>query len=290
MDSRIVSGVLNNLIQNNKLDSNVTALNWGLLGSRDQVYAKRIAKMFNWNYIHFPLSESNLKENIRITSDNGCQFSPIHLHAIPKIRELKNLDLILAASFGDSIGRAEYSGHHVTELKSINKNIFNRYEIIKNNIYKIYKEEIKNDIERYRKIFPREKAYQYFEIERQAHYMRKQLNPCMEIINQKTPVYQAFTSPDVFGFMWSIDPRRRGDKIYKYILEKFDNNLKEVPWARTGKKYLRDEDINDDLKRNYHKYGLWIRNNISDYIEDRVLSQEIENLNIFNMISLKKLI
>ena len=290
MDSRIVSGVLNNLIQTNKIDSTVTALNWGLIGSRDQVYAKRISKMFGWEYRHFTLNESNLKENIKITSDNGCQFSPIHLHAMPKIRELKNLDLILAASFGDSIGRAEYSGKHVTKLKSIKNNILNPFEILKNDIYKIYKNEIKNDIKRYRKLFPRQKVYQYYEIERQAHYMRKQLNPCMEIINQKIPVYQAFTSPEVYGFMWSIDPKKRGDKIYKYILEKFDNKLKEVPWSRTGKRYLKDKDLSDNLKKHYHKYGLWIRDNISDYIEERVLSQEIDNLNIFNMISLKNLI
>ena len=114
MDSRMAAGALDYLIKNNIVkDLKVTALTWGNLGTRDVVYAKIIAERLNWEWKHYTVTSKDLLQNIRETAIYGCEYSPIHLHAIPQIRDDNNFDIILAGSYGDSVGRAEFGGKNV---------------------------------------------------------------------------------------------------------------------------------------------------------------------------------
>src|SRR5690606_40411595 len=83
MDSRIVAGLLQeikNEAGNPGFD--VVAITWGLPSSRDVVYATRIAKLYNWEWKHYPVGLEQLEENIQVCAENGCEYSPIHLHEI----------------------------------------------------------------------------------------------------------------------------------------------------------------------------------------------------------------
>ncbi|HIP33478.1 MAG TPA: hypothetical protein EYG89_01800 [Bacteroidia bacterium] len=290
MDSRVVSAVIKYLQDSKEIDVTVVALTWGKENSRDVIYAEKIVKLFNWEWKHFKLNSENLIENIEVAAENGAAYSPVHLHAMPKIRELKSIDCIIAGSFGDSIGRAEYSGIKVQNLTSLSNVVMNRFKILKNSVYKEYNNQVKYDLEIYHTLFPRHELYQEYELERQLHYMRKQLNQCMSIIDQKIPLYQAFTAPKVFGYMWSLSPECRTDKVYYNILEKYSPKLLNIPWARNGCKYLTENcDYSDGYSKNYHSYGKWIREDLYPLLKTKVLSKAVEDLNIFNMDALEKL-
>ncbi|MEH7381381.1 asparagine synthase-related protein [Bacillus sp. JJ1533] len=291
MDSRMVAGVLDKLIKNKELSCKVVGLTWGLKESRDVVYSERIVKSLNWEWIHFEMGPETLLRNMKVSAERGCEYGPNHLHAMPDVAKLEGIDCILAGSFGDSIGRGEYSGIHFTNLKPLGSNISNKFRILQSLVFEQYSPEVQTDVTAYNRLFPRSEDYQTNELQRQSHYMRRMLNPCMNVINQSIPLYQAFTTPGTFGFMWSLDGSLRNDKVYFHFLDLLDPSLKELPWARTGKLFMvEDSPVLDDLPKSYHKYGEWIRNDLYSEIKDRVLSTQIEKLNIFNMDALKSVL
>ncbi len=286
MDSRIVAGILDAAIKDGELQGQVVALTWGIENSRDVEYARQIAELLSWDWLHLPLSAENLRENISVTAARGCEFSPVHLHAMPRVRDQEGIDLIVAASFGDSIGRAEYSGRHVSDLLPIDKYVMNWFKLLLEDAYQAGAAGIPGDVQRYRERCPRDIEYQYREIERQVHYMRRQLNPCMAVINERIPLYQLFTAPETFGFMWSLAPEVRNDSVYFHMLNDLQKGMMDIPWARTGTPYFTNQGQADDLGDRYHKYGQWIREDMRDEIGDRVLSDSISDLGIFNMTAL----
>ena len=116
MDSRIVAGVLDYLLRTRQISVNIVATTWGMEDTRDVVYARQIAQRLGWDWVHYPISAEVLLNNIEETAKRGCEYSPVHLHATPQVRDMEGVDCILAASYGDSVGRAEYSGRHITQL------------------------------------------------------------------------------------------------------------------------------------------------------------------------------
>lgn len=44
--------------------------------------------------------------------------------------------------------------------------------------------------------------------------MRRMLNLCMEVINDKAPLFKIFTSPNVIAYMRSLEVSVRNDKVY----------------------------------------------------------------------------
>lgn len=284
MDSRIIAGVLDSLIRNNEIkDVKVNAYTWGNKNSRDVVYAKIIAKKLGWKLKHYELKSEDLLENILETAKRGCEYAPTHLHAMLKIRDEKDVDCILAGSFGDSIGRGEYSGKKVLELTDLRKNINNRFGFFKDGVIKRNMESIDMDIELYRKLFPQIEKHQQIEQDYQIHYWRRMLNPCMSVINDKTPLYQCFTSPELVKFIWSLNPALRNNDIYKELLVKFKTDLTDIPWARTGIKYGESDGIPDEYDKDHHSYSKFINEDIYEEIKSLALSKNITYLNIFNM-------
>lgn len=291
MDSRMVAGALDFLIKNKSLeDINVTALTWGNTDSRDVVYSKEIASRLGWKWKHYIVDSEKLKMNIYETANYGCEYSPIHLHAIPQIRDDNYFDVILAGSYGDSVGRAEYSGKKVTKLSSINHLMWNVSNIVKKDVYKSVLNEIKNDVNSYHKLFPGKVKYMQNEIDYQLHYMRRMLNPCMELLVNRSEFHQVFTKPDVFGFMWSIDPTHRNDLVYKYMMTEFMANLSDIPWSRTGLPFLEKNKTPDVYKKDHHSYVEIINNEILNEVEGMIFSGKLADLNIFNMDNIKQII
>ena len=288
MDSRIVAGVLDSLIKNNEISGvKVKAFTWGNKNSRDVVYAKRIANRLGWTLKHFEVTAKDLLTNITETAKRGCEYAPTNLHAMIQVRNEKRIDCILAGSFGDSIGRGEYSGKKILQLDDLRNNINNRFGFFKKGVLKKYYDSIDQNIESYWKIFPQKEKNQQIEQDYQIHYWRRMLNPCMSVINEKIPLYQSFTSPELVKFIWSLSPLLRNNDIYKELLQLFPTDLSDVPWARTGLKYGESGGIPDEYDKNHHSYSKFINEDIFDQIKILVLSKNISQLDIFNMKALE---
>jgi asparagine synthase (glutamine-hydrolysing) len=193
----------------------------------------------------------------------------------------------LAGSYGDSIGRAEYASRRVTNLLDMRDKIKNPNGFLKKSILNVYKDDIDQDINFYWNKFPQKESYQQLEQDYQIHYMRRKLNPCLSVINEKIPLFQVFTDPEVFGFMWSIHPKLRNNEIYKIILNNFKTDLSKIPWARTGLIFDQTKGQPDTYSKNYHAYSEHINIDLNDYIKELVLSKNIEKMNILNLSSIE---
>lgn len=283
MDSRIVAAIVRQLQQDDKFSGDVVALTWGLEYSRDVIYARQIAEQFGWEFRHFPLTAEVLKENIHLAADRGAEYSPVHLHAMHAISHTSGLDGILAGSYGDSIGRGEYSGRRVSELPHILDKHLNHFAFMLKSVEKEALARIKVDLAADRERFSGRSEMAHREIEMQMHYMRRQLNACMETIDDNIPLYQMFGAPEVFGFMWSLDPACRTDENYAELLKLLPGNLLDIPWARTGAKYNQSNAISEDkLSTLNNRYGEWLRNDLRKFVLDEVRSDALQSLGIFN--------
>jgi hypothetical protein len=289
MDSRMVAGALDYLIKTNKLDVKVTALTWGNNNTRDVIYAERIAKILGWEWKHYIVEAKDLLNNIAVTGRRGCEYSPIHLHAIPQIRETVDVDVILAGSYGDSIGRAEYGGVHVSKLPKLNENLLNVGNLINKEIFQSSLPIIQQDIDSYHDLFTAKEIYMQNEYDYQLHYMRRQLNPCMELLNENSNFFQVFTSPNTFRYIWNIDPGFRNDELYKIMLTYFKTDLSEIPWARTGLKYGSTEGNPDNFLKRHHSYVDIMNFKILDDMKEFALTDAIKNTGIFNYASIEQL-
>jgi asparagine synthase (glutamine-hydrolysing) len=282
-----VAGILDFLIKEKKIKAKkVVAYTWGNDNCRDVVYAKQISQRLDWEWKHFVVEHDDIKKNFKISAEQGCEYSGIHLHGIPKIALEQEVDLILAGSYGDSIGRAEYSGKHVKHIKPLNFLFYNFGSLLNYKCYKNVSSEVKSEIGKYHKLFPREKKYQQLELDYQLHYMRRMLNPCMAVINQKTPLFQVFTSPEVFGFMWSLNPEMRNNNIYTHLMEKFKTKLNDIPWSRTGKMFNSKIGVSDNYEKKTNSYSEIIQKDIVEKFSNTEISNGIINKHSFKKLLL----
>ena len=282
MDSRVVAGLLRKAQECNPGQFSVVALTWGDAGSRDVVYAERIARQFGWDLKHFPLTADSLRQNIELAGKAGAEVSGFHLHAMPEIAQVDGLDLILAGSYGDSVGRAEFSGKRVDDLKPILPANIDPFGVLKTGVRRSAIDELLKDVRVSDHFREGDSRIRTFEIEQEMHYMRRMLQSCMFEIAQKTPLYQMFTAPSVFGMMWQLAPDIRGDHWYERILQILPGRLLDIPWARTGGRYLDHSSETDDLPRSYQAYGRWLREDLRDVVVSRVNSDRIRGLGLFN--------
>ncbi|GGC56819.1 hypothetical protein GCM10011362_01430 [Marinobacter halophilus] len=282
MDSRVVAGVLRKVQEQNPGGFDVVALTWGAAGSRDVVYAERIAHQFGWALEHFPISVETLRDNIDVAGRAGAEVSPLHLHAMPAISGLSGVDVILAGSYGDSVGRAEFSGVRVGDLKPILPTNIDPFGLLKHSVKKMSGPGLLRDVRCSGHYRAENSLVRNCEIEQEMHYMRRMLQGCMLHIGREIPLCQMFTAPSVFGLMWQLAPEQRGDKWYGHILDILPGRLLDIPWARTGARYLDESAEGDRLPKSYHSYGEWLRNDLRGVIESRVNSDVIRGLGIFN--------
>ena len=260
MDSRIVAAILKNLFSKGLIENKrIKAFTWGLSDSRDVVYANRIADLYGWEFCHLINDEDQMRKNIEICIQHGCEFHPVHLHAMSQLKDQKDIDCYIAGSFGDSIGRGEFSGKCLLDVLELNTYFRNYENLLRSDFNKICKENLEEDFKYYRKNFSQNKNYQDNEVDQQAHYMRRMLNPCMATINESIPLFQMFSAPETFLYMWSIHPNLRNDENYFIILKNYAPELLDIPWARTGLPYLAPNGIPDNYKKNHHEYGKLIR-------------------------------
>ena len=291
MDSRVLAGVIREIQLKERPEISVICLTWGASDSRDVVYAQRIAKQFGWEAVHYHLSPETLLRNIKFAGIHGAEFSAFHLHAMEGVANTPNLDAILAGSYGDSVGRAEFSGSHLTELKPILPRILDEYGVLNNHSLNAAKKELEKDVIDSSQLLKSTSVLRQREIEQEMHYMRRMLQACMQTIAIKTPIYQLFTHPNVFGLMWGLAPEFRKNEWYTLLLQQLPGELLNIPWARNGKLYhQQDKPALDNLSKSYHQYGKWIRNDLKEEVLNRLNSDVIRNLSVFNDKGLDRLI
>ena len=282
MDSRIVAGVIRELQERNEFSGTVVGLTWGLENTRDVVYAREVIKKYKWDHVHYPLTAEILAENISLAASLGAEVSPLHLHAMPSVAEEKGIDCILAGSYGDSVGRGEFSGKKLEQLTGQLAFDYNKFGFLTSSFSNKHNKKLELQLANYQENFPRDTLWQQYEVEQQCHYMRRQLGSCMDIIDNKIPVYQMFTLPEVFGFIWSLTPECRDNYVYEELLKILPGQLLDIPWARDGKIYPSKGKVLDNIPSSHNKYGEWLRNDCYDLVNQYLNNDSLERLNIFN--------
>lgn len=284
LDSRIIAGLLKKTEQIQGFE--VIVYNWGMDGSRDVVYAKKIANLYNWKYKKLNLNPSVLKENFYHNLKIGCEISPIHLHNMWAVSKDKDSEVVISATFGDSIGRGLFSGKHVKELNSepILKDYFYLLKPeIKNRYFpKIIKKKLNNS--NYIDYISLAENDQYF------NYLNRLLQTAMSLIELEKPVVQTFTSKKILEHVLSVPVSQRNDDYYKIILKNLPEGIGYIPNAKTGKSFIEDTNELDGLSPTSHKYGKWLREDLNDFILSNIDFKKIEALGIFDMTNLYFLI
>lgn len=260
LDSRIVAGVVRHLLDEGRVKAQVTAVTWGMLRSRDVALAREVAEALQFDWQHAELNFECLEENIELCRQQLCaSVSPIHLHRMKFIMERFAGDtLVLAGSYGDSIGRGEYSKRTVLELLPVQP--FNFLGLMRSDLAREAETECKRDLEYLRQRAGRQPEYVHLEHEQQGHYMRGLIAQTMSVIHHRAPVYQVFTHPSVYSYMWSLHPSARTDDVYRALLKILGPAVASIPWARTNVSLNGGRKDHATTLLSYHNYQDWTRN------------------------------
>ena len=281
LDSRIVAGIVKRLKDQHRIKGNVHSVTWGRTGSRDVAIGKAVADSLGFQWTHLDLTSSHFYENLtNATTELAALVSPIHLHRMVWFRSLPAGDIVLAGSYGDSVGRAEFSGRTVLELLPFQ--FSNSFDLLKANVAAAGQEAIQAEMKRYRQRFSDRPEYAIRECEQQCHYMRGMIAQTMSVIANECSVYQMFTDPKLFGYVWSVHPSFRTDEPYAMILEQLGYNLESLPWARTNRTLSGVAGIKiDSSVKEYHDYGGWM----ADYLNQIGIESHVnwlESTGLFN--------
>lgn len=290
LDSRIVAGVLADLYNAGEISAKPKAVTWGLADSRDVVYARRMAATLKFEWIHVPFGPETVLENIGKTARLlGLQHSPEFLHHMSWFSCLPKDSLVLAGSFGDSIGRAEFGGIRLLQLST--KTPKNLYNLMKPSVFNAASCELQYDLD----AIHSRGGYTVPNHARNEHWMqgfrmRGGLCHALSLINRYATVYQMFTDPAVYGFMWSLHPARRDDSIYAAILTKKLPNLASTPWPRTNRAlYGPTKGAKRGLRPHYHEYTKWSSGPLFKELSARIDPEWFGATGIFNPAEIKSL-
>jgi len=275
LDSRVVAGVLKKLEP--ALSQNIIGVTWGRVESRDVVYARRIASWFGWEHIHLPYDSELTWANIQKGATwGGSEISGIHLHAMDWFRNANPDDLVIASTFGDMIGRAEFSYRHLSTLKMAR--LKNTAGLLRESGVGQWVDLAERDRTT---AWQGETAAPYWvrcELDMHENYVRRILCHAMDYIRQFCSLHQAFTSDKVVSYMWSLSPSYRTDKIYHCLFEDLDPRLSGLPWARTGVAPDGTIETDPSLKTDLHNVNKWLRDDLRPRIEPLILSPQLAEL------------
>lgn len=288
LDSRVVTGVLAKLFLKGELVCKPVCVTWGLEGCRDVVYGRKVAEIAGFDWKHIPIGHQNLLANIRSNCpDVGSLVSPVHLHSMDWFKNVSEDAIVLAGSYGDSVGRAEFSGLHILELDYLKP--VNLFGLMRKENIDIALEGINSDISQLRQRCEGQPKYAVCECEMQGHYMRNLIEQAMSIIGLNCSLYQMFTHPRVYSFMWSIHPSLRDDKIYVHVLKSLDTKLLSLPWARTNFALSgRTVGAVSGLTKRFHRYKEWLSGPVLAELNSYVDPEWFGATGIFESESVKK--
>ena len=293
LDSRIVAGVLRRLIDSGRMENKVQAVTWGPSDSRDVALAKETANRLQFSWHHLELGPSQVGTNINMCAARlGATVSPIHLHRMDWLVDHASEDsVVLAASYGDSVGRSEYSRRTVLELSPLQP--YNYLGLLDRRFVPAAETQYRDELQKLQNRVGDQPQYVYCEHQQQCHYMRGVIAQTMSVINQRTPVYQAFTSPNVFGFIWGLHPAARTDKIYRILMERIGYSIVSIPWARSNVSPDGTRRDRNKLRAVNHDYPAWVRSHIRSRVDaqgEEVLLESFSKLSFLNSARLRWLL
>lgn len=275
LDSRIVAGILQKLRQQDRITSDIIAVTWGPENCRDVIYARYLSEIMGFQWQYAPFDWTHLDYNItNFSTITGGFVSPIHFHRMDWFQDVEKDALVLAGSYGDSVGRGEYFGRHLVELEYIKP--LNLFSLFNRGLEAEGVQGIKQDLNQLRSRCGRRHQYALCECELESHYMRNMLAHTMaSVINHHCRLYQMFTHPDVYSYVWSLHPCLRDDGIYLRLLRRLDPRLTSMPWARTARA-LEGPTVSiskEKLVKNFHDYKKWVSGPIyrkyGDYVDPK---------------------
>lgn len=283
LDSRIVAGVLARLYRDGKLKRKPIGVTWGLEQSRDVVYGRRVAEIVGFDWLHVPIQPEVVIHNINETAFNlGACVHPTDLHAMEWFKGVPSDALVLAGSYGDSVGRAEFSGSHILERNPLSPK--NYRGLIRKDVLPVAYDSFQQDRAALYKRMSDSPRYALCEGELQGFYMRGMIAHAMSVINSYCHLYQMFTAPEVYSFMWSLHPSLRTNTIYACLLHELNKGLAQLPWARTNKALRgKTRGSQNGLLSYYHEYPRWISNELHDQLDNYIDFDFLDSMEIFDM-------
>jgi asparagine synthase (glutamine-hydrolysing) len=289
LDSRIVACVAAQAAAAGELAGRLTALTWGLPDSRDVVYARAVAERLGIEWTQVAVGPDDLQENLGLTAESlGCLVPALHLHKLSALQRLAPGTLVIASSYGDSVGRAEFAGNHLLELGPLRP--MNFRALLRPEVAVAAGRSLQSDFAALRERTPGQPEHVLCEHEMQGHYMRSMIAHCMSIGNRYCTVYQAFTDPAVYSYMWRIHPALRTDRVYAELLEQLDTGLARLPWARNNRA-LRGSTMGarPGLRRQFHRYDKWINGPWRPGLAEALDADWFAETGIFDAAAVKKL-
>ncbi|MFX0202447.1 MAG: asparagine synthase-related protein, partial [Candidatus Hodarchaeota archaeon] len=282
LDSRIVAGTIAKLYKEGKLATKPIAVTWGLEDSRDVAYGRMVAEILGFEWIHVNVGHEDVTYNIEETGVTvGALVSPIDLHCMHWFKNVSDKALVLAASYGNSVGRAEFSSRHLLELHYLHP--ANAFGLLHSKLLASAYDGITNDLKSLHDRSPNQPKYVICEHEQQGHYMRNMIAHAMSTIGQYCDIYQMFTHPKTYSYMWSIHPALRNDQIYVELLEQLNPELSRLPWARTNHA-LKGKTVGatHGLRTDFHDYLSWLSGPLFDKLAQCVDPEWFAETGIFD--------
>lgn len=289
LDSRITAGVVSKLYHNGKLKTKPIAVTWGLHKSRDVVYGQKIAKILDLDWIYVNLNHEFVLRNVEAASTYLAGLvSPVHLHAMLWFENVSEDAIVLASSYGDMVGRAEFAKKHLLELDHLKP--VNKFGLLSPWAAAHANEQISEDLRKLHARSTGQPKYVLCEHEMHCNYTRGMLAQAMVFINKFCTVYQMFTHPQVYSYMWSIHPSLRFDDVYAELLELLDPRLLSLPWARTNQALRgKTADVESQLNPDFHAYSSWISGPAYEEFKNLVDIKWFESNRMFNSDKIKLL-
>lgn len=282
MDSRVMAGVVAGLQRRGDLRVPVVAVTWGIEQSRDCRYAEQLARYFGWEWRWAELDADSYWSQFELCANElGAEVDPKHLHRMDWFRTAEPDAVALAASYGDSIGRAEYSSITLAKVPRLAPSDKNR--LLTPEARQRAWGELERDIACIRGRYGVRSEIGWREIERQSHYMRRMLCTTMGVINRWCSVKQVFTERAILELMWGLDVTSRSGDVYTELLRQLDPKLLDFAWARTGARYDSGEGSDSAFEKRHHRYGYWLRTKHADKLGQLLFSPKLRELEIFDV-------
>jgi hypothetical protein len=285
LDSRVIAGILRKIEP--QLQAEIKCVTWGQPESRDVVYARRIAHWYGWEFVNVPYDHELVWKNIeRSAIWGGSEIAGIHLHGTEWFKNTQTEDLVLAASFGDSIGRAEFSSVHLKNMRLAP--LKNKHRLLHPSFIKELLPLAKKDQETAWEKETSKLDWAYVELELQENYMRRMICHSMDYIRQFCRLHQTFTSDNLVSYIWSLSPDYRTDEVYAELLKELDGKLYSLPWARNGEAPDGTKESNLILTKDYHEWGKWLKQDLQNRLETLYFSDGLRELGLFSEKSKKR--
>jgi asparagine synthase (glutamine-hydrolysing) len=188
--------------------------------------------------------------------------------------------LVLSGSYGDSVGRAEFSGFHLLELPGLRP--VNTFGLLAPSAWLQAAQGIQNDLQGLQRRAGTAPRFVQREYEMQGFYTRGLLGHAMSLVNQYCDLYPVFTHPSVYSYMWSIHPAYRFNRIYVESFRILHPDLLPIPWGRTNQALGGPtRGAQKELTPWFHDYPRWVREELYERLSDTINPDWYEGTGLF---------